>query len=333
MKRTNDFVVGIVVILAVVATIGATLWAKQADLGRKREGVVARFRDAGQVRVGDAVVIRGVQAGRVQNIELADDGWVEMRLALEPGAPIPADPAALLSVSSLFGEWQVTVVDRAELPDDEVVRRQIAEAGAPGIIPGSALPDVGRLTATAGRIAEDMAHVARRFDFAFDDTAARNLRTSIGNFATLSTDLAQTVRQQSGRLDRITGEVQVSVQSLGRTAANFQRVAARLDSSASPARVDQIASDLARAARQTEEATAELRTMAAELRRSQAVLARTLAMTDSVMTKVNAGQGSLGMLVNDASLYRHSDSLVVSLRDLVADVKKRPKRYVSLELF
>ena len=333
MKRTNDFVVGIVVILTVVATIGATLWAKQAGLGRKREGVVARFRDAGQVRVGDAVVIRGVQAGRVQNIELADDGWVEMRLALEPGAPIPADPAALLSVSSLFGEWQVTVVDRAELPDDEVVRRQIEEAGAPGIIPGSALPDVGQLTATAGRIAEDMAQVARRFDFAFDDTSARNLRTSIGNFATLSTDLAQTVRHQSGRLDRITGEVQVSVQALGRTAASFQRVAARLDSSASPARVDQIANDLARAARQTEEATAELRTMAAELRRSQAVLARTLAMTDSVMTKVNAGQGSLGMLVNDGSLYHHSDSLVVTLRDLVADVKKRPKRYVSLELF
>ena len=333
MKRNNDFIVGLVVLVAIVATIGATLWAKQADIGHKREGVVARFRDAGQVRVGDAVVIRGVQAGRVQNIELAADGWVEMRLALEPNAPMPADPAALLNVSSLFGEWQVTVVDRAELPDDETVRRAIEEAGAPGIIPGSALPDVGKLTATAGRIAGDVANVARRVDNAFDDTAARDLRTSIGNFATLSTELSRAVTLQSGRLDEITTDAHASVERLARTAASFERVAARLDSSASHERVDAIANDLARAARQTEQATAELHAMAAELRKSQAVLSRALVTTDSIMTKVNGGQGSLGLLVNDRSLYRNSDSLVVQLRALVADIKARPRRYVNLELF
>ena len=45
------------------------------------------------------------------------------------------------------------------------------------------------------------------------------------------------------------------------------------------------------------------------------------------------GQGSLGLLVNDPSLYRNSDSLLVDLRKLVVDFRSDPKKYINVRVF
>lgn len=57
------------------------------------------------------------------------------------------------------------------------------------------------------------------------------------------------------------------------------------------------------------------------------------AHSDSVMAKVNSGRGTLGLLVNDPSLYYRSDSLVAQMRSLFADIKANPKRYVNVRIF
>jgi phospholipid/cholesterol/gamma-HCH transport system substrate-binding protein len=51
------------------------------------------------------------------------------------------------------------------------------------------------------------------------------------------------------------------------------------------------------------------------------------------MDKINAGQGSVGLMVNDPRLYRNSDSLVTELRSLVQDFKANPKKYVNVRVF
>ena len=70
-----------------------------------------------------------------------------------------------------------------------------------------------------------------------------------------------------------------------------------------------------------------------QLGRSQGRLESFLATGDSLVTRINSGRGSLGMLVNDSSLYRHSDSLVIELRALIADLRKNPGRYLSVRIF
>lgn len=114
--RANDFIVGLTIIVTTIILIGAVLWVQQSDLGQKRRNVIARFRDVGNVRIGAQVVIRGVKAGRVERLELAPNGWVEARLALDPTAELPANPVVLLNESSLFGEWQATILGRDALP-------------------------------------------------------------------------------------------------------------------------------------------------------------------------------------------------------------------------
>jgi phospholipid/cholesterol/gamma-HCH transport system substrate-binding protein len=335
MKRSNDFIVGLTILVGVAAIVAATLWVKQADLGDRTERVTARFRDVGNVRVGAAVVLRGVRAGRVERIELGRDGWVEVSMALDPDVQLPRDPVVLLNESSLFGEWQATITEESAIPRDEVVARQLAEARAAGggALPGATLPDIAQLTAVAGRIAGDVASVAGRFEVAFDDQAARELRSSIRNFATLSATLSQTVRQQSANLNALSADMRQGMSRLSDAAESVQRVAERVDSSTATGQVRHIVDDVAAAASTLKEMSDEMRAMSRQLTRSQGRLDSVLMTTDSVMTKINTGQGSVGLLVNDPTLYRHSDSLVVELRALIADFKANPKKYVNLRIF
>lgn len=334
MKRTNDFIVGTTVLLAAIAIVAATLWVQQADFGEQSNTYAARFRDVGNARIGSAVVIRGVQSGRIESIELADAGWVRMRLRLNDDVELPIDPVVLLTASSLFGEWQATVTSRDALPLNPDVQRQIAEAaGEPGTLPGASVPDIAQLTAVAGGIAGNVASVAERFRLAFDSAAAVELRASIANVAQLSAEFERTVRRQSANLDTIARDVHGGMQELRTTAEAFRRVATRIDSSTASGEIGSIARDLSRSAAQLEATTARVQELATRMNTTQFNLDRLLARSDSVMGKVNTGSGSLSLLLNDPSLYRRTDSLVVQLQALVADVRANPRKYVNLRIF
>lgn len=334
MKRANDFIVGLTIIATTVLLIGAVLWVQQSDLGQKRRSVTARFRDVGNVRVGAQVVIRGVRSGRIERLELAPNNWVEARLALNPDAELPKDPVVLLNESSLFGEWQATILDREGLPRDDNVARQIKEADiGGGRIPGATLPDIAQLTAVAGRIAGDVATVAERVEVAFDDRAAKELRASIRNFADLSASLAETVREQSRNMKKMSGQVQGGVDYLLSASQDIKAISARFDSSTARGEVRQIVSDAASAARELRETSRRLHEISGQLGSSEERLQRFIANSDSVMTKINRGQGSLGLLVNDTSLYRNADSTLRELQALISDMRRNPKKYVNVRVF
>lgn len=334
MKKRPDFLVGMTVILTVAALVASVMWIRQSDMSRRRQHVIARFQDVGNARVGNAAVIRGVRAGRIDRIELADDGAVLVRMSLEKGTVLPSDPVVVLNESSLFGEWQATITERSALPRDESVQQQIAVVDRnDDLIPGATLPDIAKLTAVAGQIADDVADVAARVDVAFDDAAAKELRASIRNFSTLSSTLASTVTSHAGDLDTLSSGLRDAIRTLSRAARTTELIAGRVDSSISAGEVRSAMADLAASAAELRRASTTIASMTTRLAGSQGRLDSFLQSGDSVLSKINAGQGTLGRLVNDSSLYVGSDSLVTQLRALVTEIRANPKRFLSVRLF
>jgi phospholipid/cholesterol/gamma-HCH transport system substrate-binding protein len=336
MKKRPDLLVGLTVLLTSVALIASVLWVRQADVSRRREHVIARFRDVGNARVGNAAVIRGVRSGRIDRIELDDDGTVLVRMSLDRGALLPADPVVVLNESSLFGEWQAEISERAALPRDEAVQEQLAfiESRADGdVLPGATLPDIAKITAVAGQIAGDVAAVANRVEVAFDDAAAKELRATIQNFSTLSSTLARAVRDHATDIDTVSIQLQGAVRALGQTATTTQRIATLVDSSMTAGELRALMTDLGQAAADLRRTSATVAGMSHRLAGTQAHLDNFLVSGDSVLMKINAGHGTIGRLVNDSSLYVGGDSLVTALRGLIADVRANPKRYFGLRIF
>jgi len=336
MKRGNDFVVGLVVIGSVVAIVLFSLWLGQANIGSKQRDVVARFTDVGNAKVGNSVVIRGVQAGRIQSIELEPTGWVLVKMSLDPDIKLPTNPVVVLSESSMFGEWQATIMERAAAPDDADVQQQLAQSAAVGrgsALPGARLPDIAQLTAVAGRIAGDMSRVADRFQVAFDDRAANELRQSIRNFADLSAELERTVRSQSQSLTQLGSDVHKTVGTINATAMAVQRTADRVDSSTSKGQIHQIMDNVGQASADIKATSHDLRDASHTLIATQQQLASVLTHADSVLGKIDRGQGSLGLMVNDPTLYQNGDALLSQMRELVAQIRAHPRQYLSVKIF
>ena len=59
----------------------------------------------------------------------------------------------------------------------------------------------------------------------------------------------------------------------------------------------------------------------------------TLAQTSEIAQKINKGEGTLGLLVNNDSLYRKLDKSAGDLDKLLVDLQLNPKRYVHFSAF
>ncbi len=308
-KWSTDVIVGAFVVLGAAAIVAGTAWAREGHLGRGKAVVVARFREVGGAGVGTNAYIRGVRAGRVAAIELGDDGWVRVRIALEPAVRLPEDPVVLLGGSSLVGDWQATILPHDSAPDNTYLRRQLAEAaGERGVVAGAIMPDVKQLTAGAGRFLDDIGLVAGRARSAFDDTAAREFREAIANVAVVTAHLA------------VTSEA-------------VRRTALRADSASAAGELHRVMRDVGAAAVDLRVVAGELRSFTARDSDTRMAVDRVLARMDTLVGRTASGQGTIGQAMRDPSLYANADSLLLELRALVADVKANPRRYVSIRIF
>jgi len=334
-RRTNDWLVGSVVLGAMVLTVAATMFLQQSDIGKRRESITARFRDVGNLSIGNSVVIRGVRAGRVENIALADRGWVTARLTLDPGIQLPPDPVVLIQAATLFGEWHATITQRDAVPAIREVVMQLADTvdTPPETLPGAVLPDIAQLTSVAGGIAGNVASVSERVRVAFDDEAARELRATIRNVSEMSKTLTEAVRVQSRNLDLVAVQVREGVGDLAAGAAALQRSITRLDSATAGGEIQRIVRDAEVASVNLREATQRLNDISRSMERAERSLLGVLSKADTVLGRVESGAGSLGLFVNDPSLYRNSDSLMVDLRTLINDMRANPRRYMRLSIF
>ncbi len=66
----------------------------------------------------------------------------------------------------------------------------------------------------------------------------------------------------------------------------------------------------------------ELDALSAELQASSESI-------NSILSKIDIGEGSLGKMVNDPSLYNNLDSLTVNLNELIKGIQEDPKRYLK----
>ncbi len=89
----------------------------------------------------------------------------------------------------------------------------------------------------------------------------------------------------------------------------------------------------ARAGAAAGETLAELRNSARAATVAMGTMDQSLVSLASVLGKIDRGEGTLGLLVNDTTLYGEWNATLREVRLLTADIRENPKRYISLEIF
>jgi phospholipid/cholesterol/gamma-HCH transport system substrate-binding protein len=335
MKRADEVLVGVVVLVGIALAVVGSVWLSQVRLGASDVKHDVRLRNAGLLQVGNPVLVRGVKIGRVESVTLGRNDWVVVGLRLKGTETLPRDPVAIIFSATLFGDWAVQILDRRDLPNDPEVRREIQAATQAGgkVWPGAALPDIGQLTASAGRIAGDLTTIAGRVQEAFDSSSAAKLRGAFTDISRLSRVLANLASQQQEVLGRIGGNLDTGTASLARFATAMERTAHRADSATDKSQIQRILSNVDTVGGELRATATDLHSLVGAARSQQESFVRIVAHFDSVMARLNAGEGTLGRLSRDTTLYTEAVATVRQMRLLLADVQANPRKYFQFSVF
>ncbi|MGH7497983.1 MAG: MlaD family protein [Gemmatimonadales bacterium] len=335
MKRGNEFAVGLAIVAALaLVTVGA-LWLSETDVNKKKDLYTARFRTVGGLGVGAPVTLRGVKVGQVQAIRLVENEWVETEFSIDREVELPAKPAVISAAASLFGEWSANIIPFEPLPVDPNLRSALVESDRAGgeAWPGATLPDIGQLTAQASRIAGDVGDITQRIGQAFDSTALKNLQQSVKDLAAISQRMVLFANAQTNRIDRVSQNVATTSDAFAGVAKTFQGAVARLDTATSDNQLKDILNNGRASSTDLRQAASDLRSVMAAARENQVSLFRVVQQADSLMTKLQQGNGTLGMLATDSTLYHETTKTVIQFRELLTDIQEHPKKYLKISVF
>lgn len=318
MKRRDEVIVGVFVTIALVLGVFGTLWLARRGLS-KSYPMYARFDWGNNLKVGQQVLLAGVQVGFVDQVELNPSGYLDVTLSIDRGRQIPSRSTAVVQNEGFFGDKSVAIhpCGDAPLPVDQespAIAGNPTGGGEPHCHPSTFLAPGD--TIPSGRPAPSIDMILSRVDSmsgALDDVV-QTVRISLVQKGGIE-DLRQTIASTNALAQELTRVAAEQSKGLSLTLASLRRTANALDS----ASIDSTVQNM-------QATTANL----AELTTS---LKSTTTRLDNVMAKVETGDGTLGRLLNDPGVYNELRQSLARLDSLIADVKANPKRYINVKVF
>ena len=329
MTRRNEVVVGLVVLGGVLLAIFGTIWLQGLNLGREKQSVKARFSEVGQLLTGSNVKFRGVPIGRVESIELErGGGGVLVTMTVAGDVRLPEDPVVILAPESLFGDWQAEIAPRSLYPG-----YRYAESPDPAVLPGYSLPDMVRLTAVADQIATNLATISTRFEEAFTTETAENIRLAIENIQEVSAQLTGLVGKQQLAMAEVARDLERTSEAAGQAAIAVHRAFAEIETAIGGGALQTIVRNMERTTGRTDSLVSVLLATTRALRITAVTADTALRNVGQIAAAVQRGEGTLGKLLRDTTLYMSLVETNVEMQALLRDIRRNPRRYINLRVF
>ncbi|HEX6309939.1 MAG TPA: MlaD family protein [Longimicrobiales bacterium] len=329
MSRRNEVTVGAVVILAIILLVLGTIWMQGLRWGGEERIVQARFREVAQLLEGGNVKFRGVPIGRVESIDFEPGGAaVIVSMSVDSDVTLPEDAAVMLSPESFFGDWQAEVVSRRMFETVEYT-----EPVESGMLPGYTLPEISRLTAVADEIAGNLATISNRVELAFTEETALNVREAIENIQRASSELAALMNSQQAAIQEVASNLEQTSEAAGQAALTLQRAFAEVEAAIAGGRLLNIVTNVDRATSRTDSLVSLLVQTSRDLSNTAVSADSTFRLVSSIASDVQRGEGSLGRLIQDTTLYRSLVQTNVEMQTLLRDIRRNPRRYINLTIF
>lgn len=160
-----------------------------------------------------------------------------------------------------------------------------------------------------------------------------------GLMAQLSGELMPKIESISTQADSLLRAVRLIVegQALNKSLASIEKTTADLAVTSSQLK-SVMKNDVPKLMTDVHAITGDFRVISGNLRKIDYVstfnqIDLTIRDLKTITQKVNNGEGSLGLLLNDKSLYLNLSNTMSDADNLLIDLKNRPKRYVHFSLF
>lgn len=305
MKKTKskELIIGLCVVLSILILIFGIDFLKGINVFKASNYYYASYTNVAGLAQSAPVTLNGYKVGLVRDIryEYDNPGHVKVELSLDRHLKVPSGSKAVL-VTDMLGtstiELQLTDNPTAHNVGDKLIG--INKSGLMESLSGDLMPSIASIMPKIDSLMTSLVAIA-------SDPALRN---SVNSLQTVMANMEQT----SANLSRVMATMPAIASNADATMKNARSISESANS---------IASDLAVVSSQLSHA------------RLDSTLSNINSLTASlndISTRLNSKDSSLGLLINDPTFYNSLNSSVASLDSLLQDVKRNPKRYISIKL-
>lgn len=303
----KNVLIGLTVVVSICILYWGIEYLKGINLLKPANFYYAKFEKVNGLTVASPVTVNGFKVGQVREITYDyDTNQISVELSFEKGLKIP-DGSTITFSNELLGAAALQLnlgASKTYIEVGSVIPTQmqgglmdkVGNDMMPALV--SILPKVDSIVGSVNQILANPAIAASvtRCDAITRELAASSAQLT-GLMASLNKAIPGMVHNANGVLanaNALTGDLRTTTGNLNTITGNLKELP--LDTT---------------------------------LNRINATLANVQRLT----AKLNNENSSLGMLLNDKKLYQNATSTVASLDSLLQDVKKHPKKYVTIKVF
>ena len=286
---------GLFVLIGLVSFVVVLFWMTDPAWFRGRYKLVTTMEDAGGVRGGDPVSMRGIIIGRVHDFGMdASTGLVAIQLELYDRWQVPLGSEARLGTAGIFG-GRTLEIEPSNSSENHQPNDTIASSG-------TAAAD---LLGAAGDLSVQAGDVMTQIQALLNAETIEAVQGSAAGLETVLTEMSDGIREQRTALQALTN-------SLTRSAEGIEEATTGPELARAIARADSAMATLTETGTNLDAAVVSLR---------------------SVMAKIHSGEGTLGKLVSDDALYLSLTSATESLTAFLDDLQANPSKYINISIF
>ena len=300
MKINNELKIGLTIVIAVLIGFIGFRIMKDVPIFRQGTIIFTKYDRADGLSVGTPVTLRGIKIGSVQSLTLLASDSVSVALNINLTDGLPFGSKAYVRSLDLLGSKGIEI-ERGKsttLIEHEDEIEGVYEKGF-----------IGELAAKGNQITENVTETSDRVNILLaelqsivQDGGKDNITQTLGNMNSATGQIDALLKETNDDLKQ-------SIESLRKSMENLEGLTADEEGN-----IESMIANL-------EATSGELDVIAKNLNSITGDLSQ-------IMRKINEGEGSLGLMVNDPNLYRNLDSLTVNMNVFMEQLNENPKHFL-----
>jgi phospholipid/cholesterol/gamma-HCH transport system substrate-binding protein len=315
LRFSREIKVGFVFVVAIAVMIWGLMYLKGLEIFKSKRIFYAQYDYVNGLVAANPVSIKGLKVGQVKKLYFSkkDPGKIIVELVIENDYPIPKNSVAKIVSTGLIGskEIEISLGDLKQLLKSGDTLQALTEATLGEEVNRQILPLKKK---------------------------AENLISSIDTVATIIQELLN--KNTRDNLVLAIEHVKEALQNLAHTTYNIDTLVEtqRMHLASIISNVESISYNL----RQNNDKIKNILSNFSDISDSLAKanipailnnIDRTISDLDGAIRKINKGEGSVGLLLNDEKLYNEVTKAAKDLNLLLEDIKANPSKYVKVSVF
>ncbi len=313
MKLNNETKIGLMAIIGIAILIIGFNFLKGKGLFKKENHLYASFTDVAGLVKSNPVVINGLQVGRIENLDGGKDmKKIVVTVSLNKQVNIPSNSLAVINPNLLGSPTLEIQLGSANtyLKNGDTMLTTLSGGAF-----DEAMKLINPVLYEVKNAVKSLDSVLTTITGVFDEQTKQNIKSMISNMKVATASFVITSASLQKLMDSQNSALAHSLDNVNTFTANLNSNNGKLDS-------------ILESTRKFSENLSGM-----DLKKTFDSLDVAINNFKESAEKINSKDGSIGLLLNDKTLYNNLKETTNKLNTLLDDIRVHPKRYVNFSVF